>query len=102
MRRVLGIVLIVMLLLSLVSCGNNDLIGKWRLEGTEELGMELIMEFTEDEMIFFGVGTPYEVKGNSIVVEMDGVKETIDFKVDGDQLTFSAEGEEQIFIRVEE
>lgn len=102
MKRLISIVMILVIALSLVACGDNELVGKWLLDGSEEIGMEIIMEFTEDEMIFFGVGTPYEIKGNQIVITFDGEEEFAEFEVKGDTLTFSADGEEQTFTRVKD
>ena len=105
MKKVLSILVIAMLMLSLVGCGGNDLIGQWKIEDSEEmeaLGIELVVTFTEDTMEMMGMAFDYEIKGNKIILSMMGQEEEMEFKINGDELTLIADGEEQVFIRVED
>jgi uncharacterized lipoprotein YehR (DUF1307 family) len=106
MKRILSIVIIVVIILSLVGCGGNDLLGTWKMDMSEEtpdLGIDLTIAFTEDKMEIMGMEFEYEVKGDKILVDMFGEgEEEMQFKVNGDKLTLTTDGEEQILNRVKE
>ncbi len=90
-------------MISLVACGGNkDLIGKWNLNEAELVGMEIIMTITDDQFEVLGEFYDYEIKGDKIVVENDGSEVEVEFKVEGDTLTFGSGEDIQIYTRVEE
>lgn len=98
MKRLL---LLLILLIALVACHNKGLEGKWYLEESEQTGMKIYLEFTEDEMIFYGVRTPFEIRENTLIVKTDNEERSIEFSISGDTLIFKDQEAEQIFIRVE-
>jgi len=102
MKRIVSLLLVALIIMSLVACGNDDLYGAWRLDGAEDLGIEILMTITEDHMEILGMPFEYTIKGNKIIIKNEEGDEEITFKVSGDTLTFSAGDEEQTFTRVEE
>ncbi len=98
MKKFVSILLVMVLMLSLMACSNDSIIGKWNPEGVEDLE-EALMEITETEMIILGAAIPYTLDGSKIIIETDGDDEVIDYKIEGDKLIFSADEETQVFIR---
>ena len=107
MKRFIATALILVLSLSLVSCGKDSFIGKWTATVEEEgLSMEMTMEFKEDGTCSMGVlgmtmsGT-YTSNDDKIVmtIEFMGEKEETEFtyEVKGDELSLTSEGETQVF-----
>lgn len=105
MKRVLSLILIMMLVLALVACGGDDLIGKWEakdVKDMEDIGLSLTVEFTENQMKMMGIDLDYEVKGDNIILNFMGQEQEIAYKVSGDTLTLTVDGVSQEFKRVDE
>ncbi|MBI9013026.1 MAG: hypothetical protein JEZ08_12410 [Clostridiales bacterium] len=102
MKRIVSLLLIVMIIMSFVACGNDDLYGTWRLDGAEDIGIEILMTITEDQMEILGMPFDYSIKGNKIIIKNEEGDEEIGFKVSGEILTFTSGDEVQTFTRVEE
>lgn len=111
MKKVLSLVLVVIMLSAvLVSCGGNDIIGTWE---AEEEGLTIQLKFEEDgkgSMSTMGISMDmtWSVDGDKLTASASFMGETEDlfkdaeFKVDGDTLTITVEGEAQEFTRVED
>lgn len=105
MKRLVGIILSVVLVLMLVGCGKSpadNLVGKWRFQG-DDVEIEKVMEFTEDGKVIRydmdGVEgeTQYTATDDTITVE----GETTSYTINGDRLIIRAEGERATLVRVE-
>lgn len=88
MKKVLSLLLVMMLVFSLVACGDDDLIGKWE----DEDGMQY--EFTKDQMKVAGMSVDYSVDGNKMTISFMGEEETGLFKVKGDELYMYEDGQD--------
>ena len=112
--RIIGIFVAVVLLLSALGCGGGGgraaLYGKWALEDPTS-GMTLEFEFKQDGTLTIGAsGITFDMKYE--FVDDDTIKLTgadmltggetaeMDFKVDGDKLTLTVEGESQVLNKV--
>lgn len=102
MKKVLSLVLILVLVLSFVSCGKNTLEGVWEAKDDLELGLSITVEFTEDTMDMMGIVMDYTVKGDTLMLDFMGEEIEMEYDIDGDVLTLTVEGEAQEFTRVEE
>ncbi|MEA1975483.1 MAG: hypothetical protein U9N10_08040 [Bacillota bacterium] len=115
MKRIISIVILIVMILSLVACGGNDLIGKWEMvydkeeEGdfgltVDDLGIDLSITFTEDTMEMMGMSFDYKIKNGKIMVKLFGEEEeAMEFDIKGDKMILtSSDGEAQEFIRVKE
>ena len=110
MKRIVSIVIVIVMVLSLVACGGNDLVGKWQMVMSEEdmeagaaLGIELSITFTEDTMEMMGMTFDYKIKNGQIMVKLFGEEEeAMDFDIKGDKLILTADGEAQEFVRVKD
>ena len=102
MKRIVILLLIAMIIMSLVACGNDDLYGTWRLDGAEDLGVEILMTITEDQMEILGMPFDYTLKGNKLIIKNKDGDEEIGYKVSGETLTFTSGDEVQTFTRAEE
>jgi uncharacterized lipoprotein YehR (DUF1307 family) len=100
------VLLAVVLLTAMVSCGGASIVGTWV---AEEAGIEITMEFGADgkgKMGSMGVNidTTYKVvDGDTVEVTMSmaGIEQTQEFtyKVEGNKLYLTADGETQEFTR---
>lgn len=102
MKRILSLVVLFALVLSLVACGGDDLVGKWEVKDDMGLGITMVLEFTKDQIDMFGMKVDYKVKGNTIIVEAEGEEGEMEYKIDGDTLTLTVEGESMELTRVKE
>lgn len=105
MKKVYVLLVAIAMIFSLVACSGNNLVGSWEVEGNEELialGLDLTITFTEEEMAMLDVSFPYRVEKDQLIIDMMGQEEIMTFNVDGDILTLSLDGEDQIFNRVKE
>ena len=105
MKKVIVLLTIIVLVLSLVACGANGLVGVWEVEGNEELealNLDLSITFTKDEMTMMEVTFPYTTDKDQLIIDMMGQEEIIVFKVDGNKLTLTLDGQDQVFNRVVE
>jgi uncharacterized lipoprotein YehR (DUF1307 family) len=102
MKKLMSLLLLLLLVLSLVACSSESIVGEWNPEGVEELEgfEEALMVITDTEMIILGAAIPYTLDGNKITITTEGSEETINYSFDGDKLILSAGGETQTFIRV--
>jgi hypothetical protein len=77
----------------------NQLIGRWK-NGDSEAVLNMEVSFSKSEYTVYTMGIeisiPYKVEESKIVFSQSGVKERIDFKVNGDTLILNGEK----FIRV--
>lgn len=86
-------ILILLLSLMLVAC-SSEIVGTWQGEGEE-------LEFTKDE--FYADGElicNYHIDGDQLVLEYEGMEFEIEFKLDGDSLTMTDEGDSYTYERV--
>jgi uncharacterized lipoprotein YehR (DUF1307 family) len=99
------VLLAVVLLTAMVSCGGASIVGTWV---AEEAGVEITMEFGADGKGKMGtmgmnIDTTYKVNGNTVEVTMSmmGMEQTQEFtyKVEGNKLYLTADGETQEFTR---
>lgn len=104
MKKLLVVLLVLVMAVSLIACGNNQsIIGKWNPEGVAvEDFTEALMEITDTDLIILGASIPYEMKGDTLVIQGQSGEEVINFTLEGDTLTFSAGEETQVFIRVKD
>lgn len=79
MKRVLSLVLIMVIVFTMVSCGKS-IVGVWE----DEYGDQV--EFTKDEILVDGMTMEYEIDGDEIIMTFMGEEQRVNFKVDGDEL----------------
>ena len=103
MRITACVLLAVVLLTALVSCGGSSIVGKWT---AEEAGVEMTFEFNADGTGKMGtmgmnVDTTWKVDGNKLSVTMSvmGIENTTEFtyEVKGNELSLTADGETIVF-----
>lgn len=87
------------MVLILFSCGQKSIIGQWNPEGLDI--EDVLLEFTKEDMIILGVPIPYTLEGNTIVISDGELDERIDFTFEEDVLILLADGLEQRYIKVE-
>lgn len=102
MRRILSLLLVLVLVLSFVSCGKDDIIGVWEAKDTADLGMSITVEFTEDKMEMMGISMDYELDGDTIILNFMGEETEMEYKVKGDTLTLTVDGDAQEFVKVKD
>lgn len=119
MKRALLLILCLLTVISLIACSSGGqtakLIGRWesRVEDSELGDFVLIYHFTEEgeicleqkqeDKIAFSIpsGTWKVEKDDTVVLEMDGKRDTFTFSVSETQLVLSREGmQDLIFDRV--
>ena len=105
MKRLVGILLSVILVLMLVGCGKSPaekLIGKWKYVG-DDVEIEKVMEFTEDGSVIRydmdGVEDEAQYTATDDTITVEG--ETSSYTIHGDRLIIRAEGERATLVRVE-
>ncbi len=106
MKRIIALVLtFVLAALCLVSCGGGDsIVGAWT---AKEDGVEATFTFTEDKLTVstMGISTDpvdYTAEDGKLSFELMGQKMEGDYKVDGDKLTITIDGDKQVFTKVED
>lgn len=102
MKRVFILIMVSVLMLFLISCGDSQsIVGKWEMENNEEaaqLGFDSTIIFTEDTMEILGVSMPYKLKGDLLIIN----EEEAEYSIDGDILIISFQGEEMKLNRIKE
>lgn len=97
--KLVGIaILLVGVVLAFSACGGDDITGKWigddgvtydfKGDGTVALVMEGLGELSAD----------YEISGGNITLDMMGEKVTAPYKIDGNKMTISPEGEAEVVL----
>lgn len=112
MKKIFALALVVFMLTAvLVSCGGGDsIIGKWK---AEEDGVEMVYTFEKDgkatvSMMGIDVEATWEEKDGKLTMSMTMLGETetlfegAEYKVDGDKLSITYEGETLELTKVEE
>lgn len=105
MKKIIVLLMLITLVISITACSSSGLVGTWEVENSEELealGLDLSITFTEDEMTMVGVTFPYTTDKDQLIINMMGQEDIIGFKVSGDELTLTLDGQEQVFNRVVE
>lgn len=94
MKRKFWVVLLIVSML-LVACSSDSIKGKWEGEGET-------IEFTNDEFYVDGeLVCNYHVDDDTLVLEYEGMEFNVTFKVDGDTLTVTDEGESMSYERID-
>ncbi len=101
MKRIISVLIILMMVTVMVSCGDDDLIGSWIVKDQASMA-SVMVTFTDEKMDLFGMEVAYETKNNQIVIAFMGQEQKIDYKVKGDVLTLEVEGQALEFERVKE
>lgn len=105
MKKAISIILIAaMALVTLVSCGAGNIVGKWQSKN------DSVYVFTEDGKVTITTKYnsdvyDYSISGDTITFTGDfGGSEpesrSANFKISGDTLTFTFEGDESVFTRI--
>ncbi|NLE11184.1 MAG: hypothetical protein GX630_06715 [Actinobacteria bacterium] len=102
--RVLSVaVLLIAVVLAIGACGGgDDVTGKW-----SDPTMNMTYEFKSDGSMVVampGIGEmtgTYETSGGKIEIDMMGEKVSAPYKIDGDTMTISPEGEAQVVLERE-
>ncbi len=103
MRKILGLVCVLSLLLSLAACGakpSEELVGTWRTSGG---GSSII--FYEDgafKLSNLGGSTvrgSWDISGSELTLDVDGEEITYDYSVRGDALTLTSDNDIAVFYR---
>lgn len=105
MKKLFVFFIIGILIISLIGCSKNELIGTWEMEdieAAEAFGIELTITFTETNMEMLGISFEYEIDGDEVVVDMYGSEEKMQYKINGNKLILTNDDEEQVFIKVED
>lgn len=104
LTKIIALALVLVLTVTaLISCGGS-IKGKW--EYTEE-GMTIVWEFKDDTFKMYAKELPdlvslegeYEVKGDKLIIDMEGEEAEMKFKVSGDKLTLSGEDGEELVLK---
>lgn len=106
LKKLMAFVLVLVMVTAFAGCGSSSgIIGEWK---GEQDGLEMTFTFEkggEGKVNFQGmsVDTTYETKGDNLTVIMSaaGNSQTLEFtyKVDGDKLLLTTEGETVEFIK---
>ena len=101
MKKIGFILILLLLSLTLMACGNDDIIGKWNLDEAEALGIELIMTVTDDQIEVLGEYYDYSISGRMITIENDESTVEAEFSIKGDTLTLGTGDDSQVYSRIE-
>jgi len=97
MKKVCMFILMIVLL---VSCKQESIIGKWSLEGYESDLPDLVI--TDQAIIIMDIPIPYELEGKTIYInDMEGRK-SFEYKIKGDTLTLVQGDVTESYIRFKE
>ncbi|MCH4886896.1 hypothetical protein EZV73_04920 [Acidaminobacter sp. JC074] len=91
---------LILLVIILVSCSQESIIGKWSLENLESDVPDMVI--TEEAIIIMDIPIPYEIEGDTIYInDMEGRK-SFKYKIKGDTLTFVQGDVTETYIRFKE